>query len=267
MPTQWKHIVSVADKNYSNAAQFGEPIEVRDESLAFSSYVSSLTLWRHNAARSDYHIYNAALDPAGEVYNMSVESYPAGVNRVTVIGNETVFSQTFGQSSAAIPLHPEGREYNDIYIGAADVPMPPTADVEIEMHRAKGMLVVFLEDIPESTDSLYIAVDNICETVDGAMNYSGSGSVTKGFKVTGADMTMTIMLAPTVGAGDSKVSLTLVDASDERRSLDVTNITINRNEVSGIRQRIDPTHQDGHLVYVYVNGEWNRVIPLEIIPG
>ncbi len=259
----WKHVVSVADKNYTNGAQFGDPIVVVDESLPFSSYVNSLTLWRHNAALSDYQVYNATLSPAGEVYDLSVESWSAGTNRVTAIGNETDFSQTFGQSSATITLHPEGREYSDIYIGTADVPIPPTADVDIKMHRAKGMLVVFMENIPASAASLSITVDNLYAAVDGEMNYSGSTSVTKEFEVTGIDMTMTIMLAPTVDAGESTVSITFVDADGERNSRDITTVTINRNEVSGIRERIDPT--DGHVVYVYIDGEWDRVVPLDII--
>ena len=261
----WKHIVSVTDKNYSNGARFGEPIVVMSETLPFSSYVNSLTLLRSNAAISDYHLYNAVLSPAGEVYNLSVESYPAGTNRVTAIGNDTGFSQTFGQPSATITLHPEGREYNDIYIGAADVPMPPTADVDIKMRRAKGVLVVFLENILESADSLYITVDNLYAAVDGSMNYSGSTSVTKGFKVTGTNMTMTMMLAPTVGAGSSNVGLTIVDGNGERDRRDITYVTINRNEVSGIREQIDPTFEKGRDVYVYANGEWSRATPLDVV--
>ena len=263
-PVQWKHTVSVTDKNYSNGAQFGDPIVVVDETLPFSSYVNSLTLWRSNAALPDYQVHNAALSSTGAVHDLSVESWPAGTNRVTAIGNETVFSQTFSQSSATISLHPEGREYNDIYIGTADVPMPPTADVDIKLRRAKGVLVVFLENVPESADSLYISVNNLHATVDGAMNYSGVTSATKGFKVTGTEMTMTIKLAPTVGAGDSMVGLTVVDANGGRDSRDITTVTINRNEVSGIRERIDPTFEDGPVVYVYVNGKWNRVTPLQV---
>ncbi len=261
---QWKHIVSVTDKNYSNGAQFGDPIVVMDETLHFSSYVNSLTLWRHNAALPDYQIYNATLNTTGAVYDLSVESWPAGSNRVTAIGNETDFSQTFGQSSSTITLHPEGHEYNDIYIGTADVPMPPTADVDIKLRRAKGVLVVFLENIPESADNLYVSVNNLYAAVDGAMNYSGVTSVTKEFEVTGTEMTMTIKLAPTVDAGDSVMNLTLVDANGSRDSRDITTVTINRNEVSGIRTRIEPTDNDGSVVYVYVNGEWNRVTPLHV---
>ena len=261
---QWKHVVSVVDRNYSNGAQFGDPIVVVDETLPFSSYVNSLTLWRHNAALSDYRVDNASLGPTGAVYDLSVESWPAGNNRVTAIGNETLQSQTFIQASATIDLHPEGREYNDIYIGTADVPMPPTADVDIKLRRAKGVLVVFLENVPESADSLYVSVNNLYATVDGAMSYSGVTSATKGFKVTGTEMTMTIKLAPTVGAGDSMVGLTVVDANGGRDSRDITTVTINRNEVSGIRERIDPTFEDGAEVYVYVNGKWSRVTPLHV---
>ncbi len=260
----WKHVVSVADKNYSNGAQFGDPIVIMDESLPFSSYVSSLTLWRHNAALPDYQVYNATLSPTGDVYDLSVESWPAGTNRVTVIGNETNFSQTFDQSSATITLHPEGREYNDIYIGTADVPVQPTADIDIKMQRVKGILVVFMENIPASASSLSITVDNLYAAVDAEMNYSGSTSVTKEFEVTGTDMTLTLILAPTVDAGESTVSITLVNADGERSSRDITTVTINRNEVSGIRERIDPS--DGHMVYVYTDGEWDRVVPLEVIP-
>lgn len=263
-PTQWKHVVSVTDKNYSNVAQFDEAIEAVDESLPFSSFVSSLTLWRHNATLPDYRIYNATPDPTGGVYDLSVESWPEGVNHVTAIGNETVFSQTFDRSSSTITLHPEGREYKDIYMGTADVPMPPTADVEIKMRRVKGELVLFMDDIQQSIDSLYFTVDNIYATIDGEMNYSGSTSVTKGFKVTDTDMIMTMILAPTVEAGSSNVSLAWMDADGERQSRDITTVTMGKNELSGIRERIDPT--DGHLVYVYTNGEWNRVTPLEVIP-
>lgn len=258
--------MSVTDKNYSNGAGFGDPVVVVDETRPFSSCVNSLTLWCHNTALSDYRVYPATLDPAAEVYDLSVESWPAGTHRVTAIGNETRFSQTFGPSSATIPLHPGGREYNDIYIGAADVPLPPVADVDIGMRRAKGVLVVFLENILESADSLYITVGNLYAAVDGAMNYSGSTAVTKGFQVTGTNMTLTLILAPTAGAGDSPVGLTLVDANGERDSREITSITMNRNEVSGIREQIDPTFEDGYVVHVYANGDWNRVAPLDIIP-
>ncbi len=265
-PTLWKHTVSVKDKNYFNGAQFGDPIVVMDETLPFSSYVGSLTLWRHNAAKADYQVYNATPEPTGEVYDLSVESYPAGINRITATGNGAVFSQNSGQSSVAITLHPEKREHNDIYIGTGNVPMPPTANVDIGMHRAKGALVVFVENIPGSADSLYITTDNLYATIDWAMTYSGSTSVTKGFKVAGTDLTAIIKLAPTVEAGSSKVSLTLVDGDGGRKSHDVTSITMHRNEVSGIRERIDPDAEHGHVVHVYVNGTWEHVVPLEIIP-
>ena len=256
--------MSVTDKNYSNAAQFVDVVEVRDESLPFSSFVSSLTLWRNNANLSDYQVYNATPGPTGAVYNLSVESWPAGVNHVTVIGNETVFSQTFSRSSASITLHPDRREYTDIYIGTADVPMPPTADVDIKMRRAKGELVLYMEDIPQSADSLYITVDNLYATIDAEMNYSGVTSVTKGFKVTGADMVLTLILAPSVGTDGSNVALTRVDANGQRYDRNITTVTMGENELSGIREHIDP--KEGHVVYVYTNGEWSRVTPLDVIP-
>ncbi len=263
-PDPWKHIVSVVDKNYSNGARFGDPIVVVDEALPFSTWVSSLTLWRHNAALSDYRVDNATVAPTDQVHPLSVESWPAGVNRVTAIGNEAVLSQTFSQTSATLALHPEGREYNDIYIGMADVPMPPTADVDVKLRRTKGLLVVFVENIPETADSLYVSVNNLYAAVDGAMNYSGAGSVTKGFKAGGANMTLTTQLAPTVDAGNSTVALTVTDADGSRDKRDITTVTMKRNEVSGIRTRITPTENEDSVVWVYVDGEWNRVTPLHV---
>ena len=255
----WKHIVSVIDKNYSNAAEFGDPVVVVDESLPFYSWVNTLTLWRNNPAASDYQVYAAQPNQTAPVHEFSVDEWPAGNHRVTAIGNETVLSQTYNQSSTTIALHPEGREYNDIYMGAAGVAVSPTADVDIGLRRTKGMLVVFLENIPASTQTIYISVDNVCAAVDGDMNYSGTTSVTKGFQVSGTDMTMTVKLAPTMGAGTSTVGLTLVDADGVSHSRDLTTVTMKRNEVSGIR------FAEGHELFVFSDGEWSRVTPLYLV--
>lgn len=257
--------VEVRDKNYDNIEEIQGLLRL-DERLPFSSYLTTLAIWRHAEGAATSESFETVLGEGETAYTVDQSCLLPGRQELVVVGNEAIKAQKYNMTALTRELFPQGREYADIYIGSEDITSPLYEDHVIWMYRVKGKLLVLPVDIPSDIVGVEVSVGDVYRTVGKDLAYSGSGEVAKSFDIAQSDngLVLSIIVAPSISpANESPVTIRFT--KQDRSIVTLSNIytRISRNRISVIRPAY---HQDSGewTLETLVDGRWIRIDNLHI---
>lgn len=248
--------IGVMDKNYANASLFPQwPVE--NETQSFGHFQQTL-YYTLTDARTKAVIKQSNILPVHEssaTYKLMLEDLPMGDYTLTVWGN-------LRPDAPAGILHPDGREYEDIYVGTVSFSTRNSQSSIVALQRAKGKLLVFCTNFPEDVTRMREQVTGVCEKTDGTLHYSGSVTVEKEHTLSDAN---DLAVAPSSGENPAKLNLTFYRAEGNFPVLTVPEmeVTLNRNQLSAVR--VNYNEELGTWdIDVYLDGKWTSVHHLNI---
>lgn len=256
-------VVAIKDKNYANISQV-VGVEPVDESLPFISYVNNLTCWEHKEGDQHTEQKNQILNSSSKEILLDLGNAPKGKYEVMALGNYDI------PEGVAIPidliheLNSDKNKNSDIYLGMQQITIPSEGNNTVWLYRTKGMLLIDVSGLPSEIIWADVLVTDIYKHVDGRFNYSDVAELSGSFDLTSRiSSTFKLLTAPTVAAKRSSLSIEL--QNNEAGIIKLSNISLDiiRNQITVVKPEYDPD-EDEWNISVLVNGEWTRVVNLEI---
>lgn len=254
-------MIVVEDKNYSNItdAEGETPVS---ENLPLLSYVTPLEAWWHNTDTASGKSTSLDISSTEKAPILDASAIEDGNYEIVVSGNREFSGNN--TSDFSIELHPEGKEYNDIYVGYAYVNIPNYTASTITMKRAKGKLITRFVNLPDNIISIEMKVGVINSMVDRNMNYSGNTTVNKTFdNIDTTDSSLEMFLAPTPQNASSPLTIIIHHDNGYITTLSNINIVIERNKITMIKPTYIPS-EDEWKIEVNVDGVWKQIHELII---
>lgn len=256
-PTNYLVKVTVKDKNYSNIGSFSQLSRV-NENLPFSNYSGTIYYIVKNAVTGAVVQESSVISPVGTNtdYSIELKNLPYGDYHIEAWGNLT----------SDVPvgtLHKDGTEYTDLYTATGAFSFQPgTEAATLELHRAKGDVVVFCTNFPSNVTRIEMNVSPVYQWVDANLNFSGSTQVSKTVAVTPIN---TLFAAPTIPGVPAKLKVKFYTDNSSTPILIVpdTDIEIQPNKISGML--VDYNVAAGAWeIWVSIQGEWTLIHHLDI---
>lgn len=246
--------VAVRDKNYDNAEE--APGSSVDENLPIREYIS--TLFTRTPLREEVLTHEEL------THEMPADRFQTGLNRLELFGH----ADEDDIADGSITLHPGGIEGRDIYVGADTLTIPLAEDRTVWMLRAKGRLMVDIEGMPDSVETVTITVRGVRESISLNLNdfttesspltYAGETSVSKIWhtSATGGDSPFSMLLAPSVTANESEMVIDFAGADGAIITTVTARIGIARNHITRVKATYNARNW---TIIVLVNGSWRHL--------
>lgn len=236
---------------------FNEPSKVANTS--FSDFVNELNYLLINSNKQKEKSGKLAIDKnsngSGKIVKFDIPQILLGQYVLIAWGNVGVESQDMEQGD----LHPANKESLDLFVAGDYIDVAYTKiDKHIYFHRAKGKLRVFCENIPQEITQLSMNVNNIYQSVDSRLAYTGITNLTK--KIAKTDSFDT-HIAPTCINKESIVDFELSDDTGILYRISNIPVTIKRNEISELRLR---RVNNQWFVDIKVDESWEMISNLSI---
>lgn len=257
--------VTVMDKNYNNLEET-EGQQRRDEGLPISSYLSSVTVWRHAEGTDTSESFVSELRPEDMYVSIDPAFLQPGTNELMVVGNESMQPQKYDSSAITRELHPGAEEYADIYIGSDEIVSPVEGDRTIRMFRAKGKLLILTEGLPSDIAEVELRVGNVYRRVGRNLIYSDSTGIVKRFDLrqSASATELSLLAAPSRSPeGVSMATVKLVGQDGSTTVLSNICTGIHRNRISVIKPIYDSDSGEWTLEML-VDGRWTQLENLRI---
>lgn len=252
--------VIVKDKNYDNVPP-DSGYERVPEDQPFRYYVSSLGMFWQRPGDHAAGFQQLSLNDEDKDLTLDTGSLAPGNYNIILIGNNNAAAG----ENFYYELHPGNVEYLDFYIGALSTDIPLPEDKTVFLYRAKGALVLKLDNIPSGIAHVNIRAGNVSREVSPALSYLGSTMVSKLFDLSGntADPGLIMSLAPTAtGIDYSNLSIDLIDNQGNSTVLSNIQFNVKRNQITVVRLEYTPDEE--WEVMVLIDDTWTKVNNLNV---
>lgn len=265
--------VGVTDKNYFNVNNIimEEPV---DESLPFNRYISKLHYSLKDYETGEIIVENEVIpqDNSDKTYHIKFcDCIPHGKYILTVFATGTSNDSplVFDETGNNLQLHPENDENADSFLTTDTLVYDAwNYNFNVGLERAKGKLLVLIENMPSECTRITHLINNLYEIVTPHLNYEGFSFVKKSFLANDSDkesyLTETL-LSPSANNIESDYSIMFVNSEGTLLpESEHTGIKINmkRNKLTLIRYKYDSA---GKLVIsIFVNDQWEVIHGMEI---
>lgn len=260
--------VTVKDKNYFNAQDATEIIEVKDENLPFKDYVSTLYYIITEAETGKVIQERSTFEVTGSEKNYRIslpEDLPYGKYVVTVWGNLKT-ERPIGDDGAYENMLTEETLNRDIYV------THDTLDYQIgkelfhtELERTRGKLLIQAQNVPDYVNHSAKSISNVFQYVERKLNYAVAGTVQTDTLWQDKNQIQTeTLLCPSTSINESKLQVRFENSrtGDVLTPEDIQ-ITMSRNMLTIIRY-VYQEESDDFGIYVFVNDNWEKVHGMEV---
>lgn len=259
--------LTVKDKNYSNASAI-PGITVKDEQLPLNQYVSNFSyrLAEFGTEQPVDSLFNYGFSNGEKSHPIDFSDIPSGKYVLTTYGNVSQnFSKPDASPGSVYILHPQGQEGDDLYVSKDTFQLGSSSPYTIYLTRAKGALLVQIENLPDTVTRIDETIDNIYTEMSDTKLYSNPGSVTKSFTIQPSDsVSLFTAVAPTVSGRQSSLRLAFYSSKTMTPYMYISNISLiaKRNEVTAFKFSFKP--EGGVEVWISMNGYWTKLHDLNI---
>lgn len=259
--------IAVKDKNYFNVDKVA--LEKRkSEDLAFKEYVPTLYYRLCDAVTGEVVEEQGVFDVTGEDKTFPItfcDCIPHGKYVLTVWGG-LKDNTPLGSDPLTAILHAEEAESDDFYLTNDTLIYDAwNYDYTVDMERAKGKLIVQVENLPEDVHYSDKTVDGLYLHLDCNFNYSDRTKVyTQAELNRELEVVTKTLLSPSSQEKGSVLKANFYDHPD--RAIPVltpkaVNITMKRNELTVLKY----VYEGGDfLIYLLVNDNWEMLHGMEI---
>lgn len=260
--------VTVKDKNYFNAQDATEIIEVKDENLPFKDYVSTLYYIITEAETGKVIQERSTFEVTGSEKNYRIslpEDLPYGKYVVTVWGNLKT-ERPIGDDGAYENMLTEETLNRDIYV------THDTLDYQIgkelfhtDLERTRGKLLIQAQNVPDYVNHSAKSISNVFQYVGRKLNYAVAGTVQTDTLWQDKNQIQTeTLLCPSTSINESKLQVRFENSrtGDVLTPEDIQ-ITMSRNMLTIIRY-VYQEESDDFGIYVFVNDNWEKVHGMEV---
>lgn len=260
--------VTVKDKNYFNAQDATEIIEVKDENLPFKDYVSTLYYIITEAETGKVIQERSTFEVTGSEKNYRIslpENLPYGKYVVTVWGNLKT-ERPIGDDGAYENMLTEETLNRDIYV------THDTLDYQIgkelfhtDLERTRGKLLIQAQNVPDYVNHSAKSISNVFQYVERKLNYAVAGTVQTDTLWQDKNQIQTeTLLCPSTSINESKLQVRFENSrtGDVLTPEDIQ-ITMSRNMLTIIRY-VYQEESDDFGIYVFVNDNWEKVHGMEV---
>ena len=262
-PPEYHISLNVKDKNYFNISDVSQLLPM-DESLPFSAYIGNISYQLRNLENGQVVIDTPASSVTSDQQQYSIDAtdIPEGRYVLTALGNT---DGTILLREASIQLHANNQEHPDTYLAHDTLTLSATTtDHTLNMNRTKGLLVVLIENAPDSLTRVDEQINNVEQFIQPTSVYSGETSINKSFIQTFLPSTSLLTwTAPTVEAKKSTLRLSLF-AKNKLTPYSILpdiELSIKRNEISVIKMDFVP---GGVELWIYLYGSWQKLHNMDI---
>ena len=262
-PPEYRISLNVKDKNYFNVSDVSQ-IQPKGESLSFRAYIGNLSYQLQNLETGEtvMELSPSPVNSDEQQYTIEASEIPKGKYLLTALGN---IDGTPLLREAIIPLHAGNQEQLDTYFVYDTLTLSEaTPEHSFAMNRTKGLLVILVENAPDSLSRVDEQISHVGQYIDRLATPSGDISVNKSFtRVSSPSATLTTFTAPTLAGTTSTLRLSLFakDKATPYSILPDLEFTTARNEISVIKLNFTP---DGIEIWIYLYGRWQKLHNLDI---
>lgn len=265
-PPQYRILLSVKDKNYSNISEIPQ-ITPENDSLPFREFVGDLAYQLRNLTTGELLLSasDATIGGDDKIYIIDFNEIPTGHYGLTVMGNLVTAPHSKAESST-FPLHLDTREHTDVYIAYDIIDFssePKTGSLAVS--RTKGDLAVSVQNLPDSVARIDIQVNAVYQEISEQDLYQGESVVIKTFTDSlKPSVLLQTLLAPTVTGKKSALRISLFTAGKDTPYIILPDveITIKRNEITMIDLNLKP--QGGYEISIWQEGAWIKLHDMDI---
>lgn len=260
-PPEYSVILSIKDKNYSNAASI-PGLALRDEQLSFRQYVSNFSyrLVKLSTGITVDSITNYNIQHNNTIHTIDFSSQTPGRYVFSLFGNVGPLPEN-KNGILTYHLHAAGQEGEDVYFLHDTLDFgSESSQLTLPLTRTKGALFVQIENVPDSVVKIDETVLNIYRDMDENSVYSSPGVVAKSF--TGnfsPEASLFTLLAPTMNGQQSILRLGFYSNTSSLPFMFIPDVlmTIKRNEILALKFSFKP--EGGVEVWMSANGTWTKL--------
>lgn len=265
--------LAVKDYNFFNVKAVPEE-QPRPENLPFRDYIPTIS-WTLRDAKTGVIVEQEELQPVDGVAPRLPISFcdcvPHGTYIFTAYGNMSHAADI--EPSGRVLLHPDNTEHNDPYFACDTLLYDPYHDhYQLEMERAKGELIIEVENLDIAAPDITVRCNGVAAEVDPTderplTRFAYYGDTWFEKRQPKAQM-LKVLSAPTLSGDPAVLHVEFSGADAQGHSLvrvpdDIT-IEEQRNTITVVRY-VWQEHKEGQFtVYVLINGSWESVSHMDV---
>ncbi|MCR9011213.1 hypothetical protein [Gabonibacter chumensis] len=262
-PAEYQLRLSVGDKNYVNISEIPQ-LSPKDESLPFRAYVGNVMYCLENVATGQVFIDASSSPVEGNdgFYTLRTTDIPDGRYALSVLGSTDV---TNVPEDGVFVLHANNQESFDTYFFHDTITLnQEKTTYYFSLSRVKGLLVVLLEDAPDSLARVEVNISSVQQNFDLVNGYSGESFVHKSFMRDGIQPDLfSTFVAPTVSGKKSVVRLSLFSKNETMpyAILPDIELVVMQNEIAFAKIGFTSS---GVEIWIYVSRAWQKLHNMDI---
>lgn len=262
----YRGIVTVKDKNYSNATEIPSYL-LRDEQAPLSQFVQRLSyeFTQANTGKLIDSLSYLLIPETGQTYTINFPDLTPGKYISHIQGNASL-PVTGTNNIPVYDLHPSSQEGEDIYLFQDTILFnSEKTEITLPLTRTKGALFIQIENLPDSVRKITETIEHIYQHITKDAVYSGETTVEKTFTDNLHPVaSLLTLVAPTVANKQSALHLALYGPHGDTPFMFISDIplTIRRNEITAFKFNFIP--EGGIEIWVISNGSWNKSHDLNV---
>lgn len=260
--------VVVKDKNYFNAQDAAEIVEMRDENLPFKDYVSTLYYIITEVETGKIIEERTTFEVKGteKKYQIKLpEDLPYGKYVITAWGNLKT-ERPIGDDGAYEDMLSEETLNRDIYVTHDTLDYQVGKEMfQTDLERTRGLLLIQAQNVPDYVDHSAKSISNVFQYVGRKLNYAVSGTVQTDTLWNELNQIQTeTLLCPSTSLKESKLKVRFENSrTGNVLTPEDIQITMSRNMLTIVRY-VYQEESDDFAIYVFVDDNWEKVHGMEI---
>lgn len=260
--------VLVKDKNYFNATDVSDILELKDENLPFKDYVSTLYYMITEAGTDKIIREQTTFEVQGDMKVYSIllpDDLPYGKYVVTVWGNLKT-ERPVGDDATYEDMFSKDALNRDIYVTSDTLDYEVGKEhFQVDLERTRGKLLIQAENIPDYVDHSAKNISNVFQYVGRNLNYAVAGNVTTDTLWQKRNQMQTeTLLCPSTSINDSKLQVRFENThTGQILTPEDIQVTISRNMLTVIRYVYQEQSND-FGIYMLVDDNWEKVHGMEV---
>lgn len=260
--------VVVKDKNYFNAQDAAEIVEMRDENLPFKDYVSTLYYIITEVETGKIIEERTTFEVKGteKKYQIKLpEDLPYGKYVITAWGNLKT-ERPIGDDGAYEDMLSEETLNRDIYVTHDTLDYQVGKEMfQTDLERTRGLLLIQAQNVPDYVNHSAKSISNVFQYVGRKLNYAVSGTVQTDTLWNELNQIQTeTLLCPSTSLKESKLKVRFENSrTGNVLTPEDIQITMSRNMLTIVRY-VYQEESDDFAIYVFVDDNWEKVHGMEI---